>query len=106
MCYKDLQQCLSEVRGMPQATFWFTSPFREWIGQSVLVVSWDEETTLREILHRLTEEYPGFRGKLVLQEERLDGVAAFILDGRLLSLGSPIPDGAKIDVVTPLVGGA
>jgi hypothetical protein len=43
---------------------------------------------------------PGLTG------ERLNRMAAVILDGNFLSLDSPIPDGAAVDVLTPLTGGA
>jgi hypothetical protein len=35
----------------------------------------------------------------------MEHLAAVILDGDFLSLDSQIPDGASVDVLTPLVGG-
>jgi len=34
---------------MPQATFWFASPFKEWIGQRSLTLTWQGRITLREV---------------------------------------------------------
>lgn len=94
---------------MPQATFWFASPFREWIGQRLLTLSWEGQATLRDIFLRLLDDYPPLRAHVPregLQDEVMNEIVAVILDGDFLSLDSVIPDGAKVDVLTPLAGGA
>ncbi|HSB80436.1 MAG TPA: MoaD/ThiS family protein [Candidatus Methylomirabilis sp.] len=93
---------------MPQATFWFASPFKEWIGRRSLTLSWEGQASLREIFVRLAADYPRLRANLPpegLQDERMNHMLAVILDGDFLSLDSIIPDGAKVDVLTPLSGG-
>jgi molybdopterin converting factor small subunit len=93
---------------MPQATFWFARPFRDWIGRRTVLVSWEGSVTLRQILERLAAEHPAFRANLTtgdLRQETFNHMAAVIVDGNFLSLDSPIPDGATIDVLAPLSGG-
>jgi len=93
---------------MAQATFWFASPFKEWIGRRSLTLSWEGQATLRQIFFRLEADYPALRAHLPregLQDESLNQMLAVILDGDFLSLDSVIPDGAKVDVLTPLAGG-
>jgi molybdopterin converting factor small subunit len=94
---------------MARATFWFASPFKEWIGHRTLTISWEGQATLRQIFLRLEADYPGLRPHLSsqgLQDESMNQMLAVILDGDFLSLDSVIPDGAKVDVLTPLAGGA
>jgi molybdopterin converting factor small subunit len=94
--------------GMPQATFWFAHPFRDWVGRRTVPVSWEGPVTLRQLLERLAAEYPAFRANVTagdLRQETFNHMAAVIVDGNFLSLDSPIPDGATIDVLTPLAGG-
>ena len=93
---------------MPEATFWFASPFREWIGQRSLTVSWEGRITLREIWERLAADYPKVRANLPregIQEEAMSHLTAVIVDGDILTLDSVIRDGAKVDILTPLSGG-
>ncbi len=93
---------------MPQATFWFSSPFRDWIGQRTLTLDWEGSLTLRQAFEHLGSEHPVFHEKLIapgLSSERLNRLAAVILNGDFLSLESVIPDGAAVDVLTPLTGG-
>jgi len=94
---------------MPQATFWFASPFKEWIGQRTLTLSWEGELTVRRLWERLATDFPRLRTNLPregIQEEAMSRVVAVILDGDILTLDSVIRDGAKVDVLTPLSGGA
>ena len=94
---------------MAQATFWFASPFKEWIGRRSLTLSWEGQATLCQIFLRLQDDYPGLRTHLPregLQDEPLSQMLVVIHDGNFLSLDSVIPDGAKVDVLTPLAGGA
>jgi molybdopterin converting factor small subunit len=93
---------------VPEATFWFSSPFREWIGQQSLTVSWEGRITLREIWERLAAAYPKVRANLPregIQEEAMSHLTAVIVDGDILTLDAEIKDGAKVDVLTPLSGG-
>ncbi len=93
---------------MPEATFWFSSPFREWIGQRSLTVSWEGRISLREIWERLAADYPKVRANLPregIQEEAMSHLTAVIVDGDILTLDAEIKDGAKVDVLTPLSGG-
>lgn len=94
---------------MAEATFWFSSPFREWIGQRTLTIRWEGRITLREVLDRLAADHAGFRAHLKgggLQQESFNNQAAVVLDGDFLPLDAVIPDGAKVDVFTPLAGGS
>ncbi len=93
---------------MPQATFWFASPFKDWIGQRTLTLSWEGEITLRGVFLRLAGEYPRLRANLAEEslEQAMTDRVAVILDGNFLSPDSTIPDGAKVDVLTPLSGGS
>ncbi len=94
---------------MPQATFWFASPFREWIGQRSLTLTWEGTLTLRDLWRRLARDYPGLRANLPregLQEEAMGHLVAVIVDGDILTLDSVIRDGAKVDILAPLSGGA
>ena len=93
---------------MSGATFWFSSPFREWIGQRTVTVRWEGRITLREVFERLAAEHSTFRTHVTvggLRQDTFDNLAAVILDGDFLALDSVIPDGAKVDVLTPLAGG-
>jgi molybdopterin converting factor small subunit len=93
---------------MSEATFWFSSPFREWIGQRRVTVRWEGQITLREVLERLGAEHPTFRAHVThrgLHQDAFNDLAAVMLDGDFLALDARIPDGAKIDVFTPLAGG-
>jgi molybdopterin converting factor small subunit len=93
---------------VPEATFWFSSPFRDWIGQRTVTVRWDDCLTLREVLHRVAKEHPCF-GRHVfdhgLDQDRFNNLAAVLMDGNFLALDSVIPDRATVDVFTPLAGG-
>jgi ThiS family len=93
---------------VPEATFWFSNPFRDWIGQRTVTVRWDGRLTLREVLHRLAAEHPGFRRHVCgndLNQETFNNLAAVLMDGNFLALDSVIPDQATVDVLTPLAGG-
>lgn len=93
---------------MPQATFWFASPFNEWIGQRILTLSWEGNLTVRGFWERLAIDYPRLRANLPrdgLHEETMSQMAAVIMDGNILTLSAIIRDGAKVDVLTPLSGG-
>ena len=93
---------------MPEATFWFSSPFRGWIGQRTVSVRWDGRITLREVLHRLAADHPSFRHRVFgsgLDQDRFNNLAAVLMDGNFLALDSEIPDRATVDVFTPLAGG-
>ena len=94
---------------MAQATFWFASPFKEWIGRRTLTLSWEGQASLRQLFLRLAADYPRLRANLPhegLRDETMNQMLAVILDGDFLSLDSIIPDGAKVDVLIPLAGGA
>ena len=93
---------------MPEATFWFSSPFREWIGQRTVTVRWEDRITLREVLERLGAEHAAFRANVTggLTQDSFNHLAAVIMDGDFLALHSGIPDGAEVHVFTPLAGGA
>ncbi len=94
---------------MSDATFWFSGPFREWVGQCALTIRWDGRTTLLEVIERLGAAHPAFRATVTrggLTQERLDQLAAVIVDGDFLAFSSTIPDGAEVYVFTPLAGGA
>jgi molybdopterin converting factor small subunit len=93
---------------MPEATFWFSSPFREWLGQRTVNVRWRERITLRDVLERLGAEHAAFRRNVIdggLTQEAFNHLAAVIVEGDFLALDSPIPDGAAVHVFTPLAGG-
>ncbi len=93
---------------MPQATFWFASPFKEWIGQRMLTLSWEGNLTVRGFWERLATDYPRLRTNLLrdgLHEEAMSQMVAVIMDGDILTLNAVIRDGAKVDVLTPLSGG-
>ncbi len=93
---------------MPLATFWFASPFKEWIGQRSLTIAWEGRITLGEVWERLAAEYPALRANLLrrgLQEEAMSDLVAVIADGDILPLEAEIKDGAKVVVLTPLSGG-
>lgn len=93
---------------MPEATFWFSSPFREWIGQRSLTLTWAGRITLREVWERLAADHPRLRANLPregIQEEAMSHLTAVIVEGDILTLDAEIKDGAKVDVLTPLSGG-
>jgi molybdopterin converting factor small subunit len=93
---------------MPEATFWFSSPFREWIGQRTLTVRWEGRITLREVLERLAADHVRLRANLTgggLQQESFNNLAAVMVDGDFLALDAVIPNGAQVNVFTPLAGG-
>jgi hypothetical protein len=93
---------------VPEATFWFSNPFRDWIGQRTVTVRWDGFLTLREVLHRLAAEHPSFRLHVFgndLNQDTFNNLAAVLMDGNFLALDSVIPDQATVDVLTPLAGG-
>jgi hypothetical protein len=93
---------------MRHATFWFTRPFRDWIGQRSLTLDWEGRLTVRDVFQRLAADHPAFRANVVLpglEQEAVNAVAAVIMDGNLLSLESEIRDGATVDVLLPLTGG-
>jgi sulfur carrier protein ThiS len=93
---------------MPEATFWFSSPFREWLGQRSATVRWAAPITLRDVLERLGAEHAAFRRNVIdggLTQESFNHLAAVIVEGNFLALDSPIPDGAEVHVFTPLSGG-
>lgn len=93
---------------MPEATFWFSSPFREWIGQRSLTLTWTGRLTLGEAWERLAADHPRLRASLPregIQEEAMSHLTAVIVDGDILTLDAEIKDGAQVDVLTPLSGG-
>jgi molybdopterin converting factor small subunit len=93
---------------VPQATFWFSSPFREWIGRRSLTLAWAGRITLREVWERLAADHPRLRANLPregIQEEAMSHLTAVIVEGDILTLDAEIKDGAKVDVLTPLSGG-
>ena len=93
---------------MPEATFWFASPFKEWIGQRTLTLSWEGKLTVRGFWEVLATDYVKLRMNLPregLHEEAMSQMVAIIMDGDILTLDSVIRDGARVDVLTPLSGG-
>jgi hypothetical protein len=93
---------------MPEATFWFSSPFRDWIGQRTVTVHWEWRLTLRKVLHCLAAGHPGFRLQVFrcgLTQDAFDNLAAVLMNGDFLARASVIPDKATVDVFTPLAGG-
>ncbi len=93
---------------MPEATFWFASPFKEWIGRRMITLSWEGDLTVRGFWERLAIDYPKLRANLPrdgLHEESMSQMVAVIMDGNILTLNAVIRDGAKVDVLTPLSGG-
>ena len=94
---------------MPHATFWFARPFRDWIGERSLTLHWEGRLTVRDVFERLAAGHPAFRAHLPLPglaQEAINGLAVVIMDGTILSLDSEIRDGATVDVLLPLTGGA
>jgi|MudIll2142460700_1097286.scaffolds.fasta_scaffold94878_2 molybdopterin converting factor small subunit len=94
---------------MPHATFWFARPFRDWIGQRSLTLHWEGRLTLRDVLQQLADEHPLLRAHLPwpgLEQDAVNVLAAVIMDGNLLGLDAEIRDGATVDVLLPLTGGA
>jgi molybdopterin converting factor small subunit len=72
-------------------------------------LSWEGDLTVRAFWERMASEFPNLRPKLLregIQEEAMSEMAAVIIDGDILTLDSVIRDGAKVDVLTPLTGGA
>ena len=92
---------------MPQATLWFSRPFRDWIGRAEVTLHWEDRLTLRHALERLAAEHPSFRLHVTphLDQDTFNNLAAVILNGDFLALDSEIPDGATVNVFTPLAGG-
>jgi len=93
---------------MSHATFWFSRPFRDWIGQRSLTLQWEGRLTVRDAFQRVAADHPAFRANLPLpglEQETANMLAAVIMDGDLLSLESEIRDGATVDVLLPLTGG-
>ena len=92
---------------MPQATLWFSRPFRDWIGQAEITLQWDDHLTLRDALERLAAEYPRLRTHIAphLDQDTFNNLAAVILNGDFLALDAEIPDSATVNVFTPLAGG-
>ena len=94
---------------MAQATLWFAGPFRDWIGERTLTLTWEGTLTVRDLWKRLAADYPALRANLPpgrLQEDAMSQIVAVIMDGDILTLDAAIRDGAKVDVLTPLSGGA
>jgi hypothetical protein len=93
---------------MATATFWFASPFRDWIGRRTVTVDWDGRLTLRDVVLRLAAAHPEVRRHIPperLTDDAWNHLAAVLLRGDFLSLDSEIPDGAQVDVLLPLTGG-
>ncbi len=94
---------------VPRAVIWLTSPFKDWIGQRTLNVSWEGDLTVRSLWQRLAAEHPKLRANLPagehLEEEPMSQLAAVIVDGDILGLDALIRDGARVDILTPLSGG-
>ena len=93
---------------MAQATLWFTSPFKEWVGQRTLSLSWEGSLTVRGLWQRLAVDYPRLSSNLPregFKEETMGQLAAIIVDGDILTLDAVIRDGARVDILTPLSGG-
>ena len=94
---------------MAQATLWFAGPFRDWIGRRTLTLTWEGTLTVRDLWKRLAADYPALRANLPsegLQEDAMSQIVAVIMDGDILPLDAAIRDGARVDVLTPLSGGA
>jgi hypothetical protein len=93
---------------MASATFWFSRPFRDWIGRPTLHLRWEGRLTLRQALERFAADHPVFRmhvSPVRLTPAGWNHMAAVLLDGDFLDLESEIPDGAHVDVLLPLTGG-
>jgi molybdopterin converting factor small subunit len=93
---------------MAQATLRFSGPFRDWIGERTLTLTWEGTLTVRDLWKRLAADYPALGPKLPpegLQEEAMSRIVAVIMDGDILTLETAIRDGAKVDILTPLFGG-
>ena len=93
---------------MPHATFWFSRPFRDWIGQRSLTLDWEGRLTVRDVFQRLAADHPAFRANVPLldpEQETANMLVAVIMDGDILSLKSEIRDGATVDFLLPLTGG-
>ena len=94
---------------MAQATLWLANPFKDWIGRRTLTLTWDGTLTVRDLWKRLAADFPRLRANLPpedLQEDAMGQVVAVIMDGDILTLDAVIKDGSKVDILTPLSGGA
>jgi len=93
---------------MGQASLWFASPFKDWIGQRTMVFTWEGTLTVRQLWQRLAADSPRLRANLPregIEEDSMRELAAVIMDGDILPLDAAIRDGAKVDVLLPLSGG-
>jgi len=105
---ENSQEMEESGAAMPHATFWFSRPFKDWIGQRSLTLHWEGQLTVRDLFQRLADEHPAFRANValpVLDQEAVNVLAAVIMDGNILSLESKIRDGAAVDILLPLTGG-
>jgi len=68
-----------------------------------------EPGTVREIIARLDEAYPGFRERLCEDDDKLRRFINVYLDGEdirfLNNLSTRVPDGAELSIVLAIAGG-
>ena len=68
-----------------------------------------EPGTVKEIIARLDETYPGFRERLCENDDKLRRFINIYLDGEdirfLDNLSTRVPDGAELSIVLAIAGG-
>ena len=68
-----------------------------------------EPGTVREIISRLDESYPGFRSRVCEGDERLRRFINIYVDGEdirfLDNLSTRVPDGAEFSIILAIAGG-
>jgi sulfur-carrier protein len=68
-----------------------------------------EPGTVREIIARLDESYPGFRSRVCEDDERLRRFINVYVDGEdirfLDNLSTLVPDGAELSIILAIAGG-
>jgi molybdopterin synthase sulfur carrier subunit len=68
-----------------------------------------EAGTVKEIISRLDESYPGFRSRVCEEEDKLRRFINIYVDGEdirfLDNLSTRVPDGAELSIILAIAGG-
>ena len=83
------------------------TPLRRFAGNADSVEV--DAATVKEIIERLEERYPGFRGRICDEGGRLRRFINVYINGEdvrfLENLATPVPEGAEVSIIPAIAGG-
>lgn len=87
----------------------FFAMVREAIGERTLTWEIDEESTVRNVLAMLEDQYPALEGTLLDEENAIAGSVTVMRNGTNVThfegAGTELTDGDRLSITPPVTGG-